>query len=93
MTTSTSVKRPATVQHSLQVSHIHAHGGECVHMSPKESMNFRSEDFVGLLARLGHSCSMGVRGTKLSSKIIPKYGPTPFSINKPGFNTKSSLDD
>ena len=65
-----------------------------VHMNPKESMNFRSEDFVGQLARLGHSCSMGVRSTKLSSKIIPKYLVLlHFQLTRPGFNTKSSLDD
>ena len=65
-----------------------------VHMNPKESMNFRSEDFAGQLARLGHSCSMGVRSTKLSSKIIPKYLVLlHFQLTRPGFNTKSSLDD
>ena len=65
-----------------------------VHMNPKESMNFRSEDFVGQLARLGHSCSMGVRSTKLSSKIVPKYlALLHFQLTRPGFNTKSSLDD
>ena len=65
-----------------------------VHMNPKESTNFRSEDFVGQLPRLGHSCSMGVRSTKLSSKIIPKYLVLlHFQLTRPGFNTKSSLDD
>ena len=64
------------------------------HMIPKESMNFRSEDFVGQVSRLGHSCSMGVRSTKLSSKIIPKYLVLlHFQLTRPDFNTKSSMDE
>lgn len=64
------------------------------HMNPRESMNFRSEDFVGQVSRLGHSCSMGVRSTRLSSKIIPKYLVLlHFQLTRPDFNTKSSIDE
>lgn len=42
-------------------------------MNPRFSCNWESEDFVGKLAKLGHSVSSGVKSTSLSKKIIPKY--------------------
>ena len=39
------------------------------HLNRKASWNFRSEDFVGKISRLGGSVAMGVKSTKLSSKI------------------------
>ena len=43
------------------------------HLNPKACWNFRSEDFVGKISRLGGSVAMGVKSTKLSSKIAAKY--------------------
>ena len=34
---------------------------------------FKSEDFVGAIARLAHSCTSGVASTRLSTKVLPKY--------------------
>ena len=42
-------------------------------MNPRFACNWKSEDFVGRLAKLGHSVSSGVKSTSLSKKIIPKY--------------------
>lgn len=35
--------------------------------------NFRSEHFVGQISQLGHSCSFGVKSTRLSVKLMDKY--------------------
>ena len=42
-------------------------------INPRYHWCFKSEDFVGHCARLGHSVSMGVAATKLSTKVMPKY--------------------
>lgn len=43
------------------------------HLNPKACWIFRSEDFVGKISRLGSSVAMGVKSTKLSTKIGAKY--------------------
>lgn len=42
-------------------------------LNPKCHWTFMDEDFVGRLSKLTHSISMGVRATKLSMKVSPKY--------------------
>lgn len=43
------------------------------YMNPKKQWNFRAEDYVGHIARMGHSISFGVGATKLSGKLCSKY--------------------
>ena len=43
------------------------------HMNPKFHWCFKSEDFVGAIAKMAHSCTHGVASTKLSTKVLPKY--------------------
>ena len=42
-------------------------------LNPKNCWNFRAEDFVGKISRLGASVAMGVKSTKMSQKINAKY--------------------
>lgn len=42
-------------------------------MNPRFHWCFKSEDFVGAIARLAHSCTSGVASTRLSTKVLPKY--------------------
>ena len=42
-------------------------------LNPRFHWCFKSEDFVGRMSRLGHSVSMGVRATRLCSKLALKY--------------------
>ena len=56
-------------------------------INPKFLANWRSEDFVGKIALLGHSCSMGTRSTKLSGKILKKYRVLlHLHLTRPGFS-------
>ena len=43
------------------------------HLTPRYHWCFKSEDFVGRVAWVGHSVSMGAKSTKLSSAILQKY--------------------
>ena len=48
--------------------------------------NFKSEHFVGQISVLGHSCSFGVKGTKLATKIMEKYRIClHLQLTRPGF--------
>ena len=42
-------------------------------LNPKCHWTFMDEDFVGRISKLTHSISMGVKATKLSMKVPPKY--------------------
>ena len=42
-------------------------------LNPRTQWCFKAEDFVGQVARLTHSVSMGVSSTRLSLKVAPKY--------------------
>ena len=42
-------------------------------LNPKYTWNFRAEDFVGRVSRLGSSIAMGVKSTRLSAKLLVKY--------------------
>jgi hypothetical protein len=42
-------------------------------LNPRFHWCFKSEEFVGRISRLANSVSMGVRSTKLSLKVSPKY--------------------
>ena len=42
-------------------------------LNPRFHWCFKSEDFVGRISRLTHSVSMGVKATRLSLKVAPKY--------------------
>lgn len=58
---------------------------QCI--NPNYLANWRSEDFVGRIALLGHSCSMGTRSTKLSGKILKKYRVLlHLHLTRPGFS-------
>ena len=55
---------------------------QCI--NPKYLANWRSVDFVGRIALLGHSRSMGTRSTKLSGK---KYRVlSHLHLTRPGFS-------
>ena len=43
------------------------------HLNPRMHWCFKSEDFVGQIAKLTHSISMGVSSSRLSLKVAPKY--------------------
>lgn len=43
------------------------------YMNPKAYWRFKAEDYVGHISRPTHSISMGVKSTKLSQKLCPKY--------------------
>ncbi|CAE6972711.1 ANK3 [Symbiodinium natans] len=43
------------------------------HLNPRSHWCFKSEDFVGRVAALTHSVSMGVKSTNLCKKVAPKY--------------------
>ena len=43
------------------------------YLNPRAHWCFSCEDFVGKMALLAHSVSMGVRSTKISQKVCPKY--------------------
>jgi hypothetical protein len=43
------------------------------YLNPRFHWCFKSEDFVGKMSRIGGSVAMGVRSTKLSLKLVPKY--------------------
>ena len=54
--------------------------------------NFRAEDFVGQISRLGRSCSFGVRSTRIPFKICEKYKVLlHLQLTRPGF--AFSLDE
>ena len=42
-------------------------------LNPRFHWCFRSEDFVGKVAKVGHSVSMGTKSTRLSLKVTQKY--------------------
>ena len=44
-----------------------------VFLNQKFHWCFKAEDFVGKISRVAHSVSMGVRSTKLSTKLAPNY--------------------
>ena len=43
------------------------------YLNPRYHWCFKSEDFVGKVAKVGHSVSMGTKSTKLSLKVLQKY--------------------
>ena len=42
-------------------------------LNPRITTTFRGEDFVGHISKMSHSVSFGVKATKLSQKLTPKY--------------------
>lgn len=46
---------------------------DAVHCNPKHHWTFRSEDFVGQIAKLAHSITMGTSATRISAKLSSKY--------------------
>lgn len=64
------------------------------HLNFRCHQNFRAEDFVGQLSRIGHSVSFGVSSPKLSGKICAKYKcMLHLQIIRPGFSTLDSLPE
>ena len=48
--------------------------------------NFRSEDYVGKVSQLAHSCSFGAKPTRVPAKLVDKYRiPLHLQLTKPGF--------
>ena len=43
------------------------------YLNPRVSWCFAGEDYVGQIAKLGHSVSMGVSATRIPLKLAPKY--------------------
>ena len=46
---------------------------DALHCNPKHHWTFRSEDFVGQIAKLAHSITMGTSATRISAKLSSKY--------------------
>ena len=46
---------------------------DAAHCNPKHHWTFRSEDFVGQIAKLAHSITMGTSATRISAKLSSKY--------------------
>lgn len=60
--------------HQVPKFHMLLHVAETAKfMNPKMQWCFKSEDFVGKIATLGHSVSMGVASKNISQKICQKY--------------------
>ena len=48
--------------------------------------NFRSEDYVGKVSQLAHSCSFGVKPTRVPAKLVDKYRILlHLHLTRPGF--------
>ena len=63
-------------------------------INPKYCWNWRGEDFVGKVSKLGMSCCMGVRSTKLSCKLMDKYRILlHLQLEKICFNTEIDQED
>ena len=63
-------------------------------LNPKFCWNFRSEDFVGKISRLGASVAMGVKSTKMSQKIAAKYQILlHMQLSRLGFDDVTFFDD
>ena len=63
-------------------------------INPKYCWNWRGEDFVGKVSRLGMSCCMGLKTTKLSCKLMDKYRILlHLQLEKIGFNTEIYQED
>ena len=45
----------------------------CKFMNPKKQWCFKAEDYVGHISKMAHSISFGVRSTRISNKLCPKY--------------------
>ena len=63
------------------------------YINPRFHWCFKAEDFVGHISTLTHSVSMGVRATKLSQKLAPKYRILLHLLyTRPGFRLETSSD-
>ena len=63
-------------------------------LNPRNCWNFRAEDFVGKISRLGASVAMGVKSTKMSQKINAKYRILlHLQLVRLGFGLASCQDD
>ena len=63
-------------------------------LNPKNCWNFRAEDFVGKISRLGASVAMGVKSTRMSQKISAKYRILlHLQLVRLGFGLVSCQDD
>jgi hypothetical protein len=63
-------------------------------LNPKCHWTFQDEDFVGRISKLAHSVSHGVRSTKLSLKVAPKYRLlVHLRLSRLGFPAVDNLDD
>jgi hypothetical protein len=63
-------------------------------LNPKCHWTFMDEDFVGRISKLTHSISMGVRATKLSMKVSPKYKLLlHLRLQRSGFASLPDFDD
>ena len=63
-------------------------------LNPRNCWNFRAEDFVGKISRLGASVAMGVKSTKMSQKINAKYRILlHLQLVRLGFGLVSCQDD
>ena len=60
--------------HKVHKHHMFVHLiQEAKYLNPRFHWCFKAEDYVGHLAKLTHSVSMGVRSTRLSQKLAAKY--------------------
>ena len=63
-------------------------------LNPKAHWNFRSEDYVGRISRLGHSCAFGIKTSKVSAKITLKYRALlHLQLTRPGFTCHENTTD
>ena len=68
------VARDSPKYHMVPKHHLCKHLAQSFkYMNPRYTWCFQSEDFVGKMSRLAHSCSFGVSKAKLSRKVLAKY--------------------
>lgn len=61
-------------------------------LNPRFHWNFRAEDYVGAISRLGHSVSFGLKATRISDKLCQKYMVLlHLHLSKPGFAMKDDF--
>ena len=64
----------------------------CEFLNYRAHQNFRAEDFVGKISQLGHSCSFGVKASRISCKLMDKYRIQNTSLSRALLLKMMSLD-
>ena len=84
-----------TVSFHLEISFLHAFAeGLEVHELQVPPQLYKAEHFVGQMSVLAHSCSFGVKSSKLSEKLCSKYRLLlHLQLSRPGFGHVDQEED